>query len=55
MCQDFVTRKWGELFIFQHLSSSTRERTSGSNLKLYIQTLSSSGCIELILNNWLYA
>lgn len=33
MCQGFVTRKWVELFIFQHLSSQTQEKTGGGNLK----------------------
>lgn len=48
ICQDFVTRKWVELFIFQHSSSRTRGRTSGSNLKPCMF----KHCLVLDASNW---
>ena len=50
MCQDFVTRKWVELFIFQQSPSRTQGR-SVSNLRRYIQASSGSGRIEGRENN----
>ena len=50
MCQDFVTRKWVELFIFQQSPSRTQGR-SVSNLRLSHQASSGSGRIEGRENN----
>lgn len=43
---DIVTRKWVEVFIFQHPSSGSREKTGVGNLKLNSPTLSGSARIK---------
>lgn len=40
------------LYFNTRRTTRTQGRTNGSNLKLYIQTLSGSGCVKPIENNW---